>query len=337
PVVGQNPLPGPVVKAAQSLSVLLGVAHQKFIGEKLDVAETLTKRRQEELDDGETIVQIFAEVVIRQRLLQVAVGRRQNADVDFDLLLASEAANAARFDRAQKLDLDVRRHLRDFVEEDRPAVSHLERTRLLVDRSGEGTLLVSEQLVFQNVFRQRGAVQGEEWSLDALALGVDGAGDQLLARARFTEDQHAGVGWRHCLDDLIDATHLLGLAGELAVVGESLELRRQLAILLLDGELLEGLRDERLQSIQLVRGKRLLDVVVSTLAHCLHRRIDRRLAGDDDALGRNGPLLQLLQQGEAIHLRHLQIGENDAERLGAKLVEGLLAIDGNGYFISLVT
>ena len=49
----------------------------------------------EQLDNREPVVEILAKVVVGERLLQIAVGRGENSNVDRDLLLASKPANAA--------------------------------------------------------------------------------------------------------------------------------------------------------------------------------------------------------------------------------------------------
>src|ERR1700680_5026858 len=98
---------------------------------------------------------------------------------------------------------------------------------------------------------------------------------------------------------------------------EALELGRQLTVLLLHVELLERLRNERLETIQLISGEWLLDVIVGAFAHCLHRGIDCRLTGYDDALRRNRAQLELLEQREPIHLRHFEISEHDTKGPGA--------------------
>ncbi len=113
-------------------------------------------------------------------------------------------------------------------------------------------------------------------------------------------------------------------------------LRCELAVLLADGVLLDRLRDERLEPVELLRVERLLDVVVRALAHRLNRGVDRRLAGDDDALGGYRARLQLLQDRESIDLRHLEIGEGDAEAAVLKLVERLLAVARAHYVIAFV-
>ena len=195
---------------------------------------------------------------------------------------------------------------------------------------------MSEQLVLEDVLRERGAVECEERPFRPIALGVDRSRDQLLSRAGLSEDQHACRGGSNCLDDLVNRAHFFRLASELAVMRQSLELRRQLAIFLLDVELVERLGNERFESIELVGSERLLDVIVRAFTHCLHCRINRCLPGDDYALGWNRAVLQLLQQRQPVHLRHLEVGEHHAERFGAELVESLLTINCNCNLVSLI-
>src|ERR1700737_665928 len=336
PFVGENPFPSRIVEAAHRLRVLRGESYEEFVRQQLDIANALAERRQEQLDDGETVVEILSQIVFRESLLGVAVGRRHNPDVDLDFLLAAQTPDGSRLDRAQKLDLNVGRHFGDFVEEDSAAVCHLERARLLVGRARKRSLLVAEQLVLEYVLGKRRAVESEKWPLRPLALGVHRARDQLLASAGFTKDQYARCGRRDRFDDLVDGAHLLGLSGQLAKVRQPLELGGQLAVFLLYVELLQRFRNERLESIQLVRGVRLFDVIVGTFAHGLDCGVHGRLAGDDDALGGNRPKLQLFQQRQAIDLWHLEIGQNDAKTLGTELIEGLLPIERNRDFVAFI-
>src|SRR6185312_758868 len=111
-------------------------------------------------------------------------------NVDRNLLLAAQSAHAATLDGAQQLHLDVGGHLGDFVEEDRSAVGHLERARLLVDRAGERTLFMAEQFVLENVLGECGTVERKERPLGPVALGMHRASDQLLSSTGFAEDQY---------------------------------------------------------------------------------------------------------------------------------------------------
>src|SRR5690606_20115237 len=75
------------------------------------------------------------------------------------------------------------------------------------DRSGEGALLVTEHLGLEQVRRNRPAIDRDERLVVPLALGVDRAGDELLAGAALPEDQDRGVGRRDAPDEPVDALH----------------------------------------------------------------------------------------------------------------------------------
>ena len=73
----------------------------------------------------------------------------------------------------------------------------LELARLAGHRTGEGALLVTEQLALHQVLGQRGAVHRDERLAGTTTLVVDGPSDQLLPCAGFSDDQHRAVGRRH--------------------------------------------------------------------------------------------------------------------------------------------
>src|SRR5688500_6292045 len=95
---------------------------------------------------------------------------------------------------------------------------------------------------------------------------------------------------------------------------QSLELGRQLAVSLLHVELLDCLRNQSLEAIELLGVERFLDVVVGTLAHRLYGRVDRSLPRHDDAFRRDRQALELLEKSKAVELRHLEVSEDNAER-----------------------
>ena len=70
-------------------------------------------------------------------LLEVAVGRRDDADVDLDRLAAADALELALLQHAQQLDLHLQRQVADLVEEQRAAVGQLEAPEPARHRAGE--------------------------------------------------------------------------------------------------------------------------------------------------------------------------------------------------------
>src|SRR3546814_13217351 len=101
----------------------------------------------------------------------------------------ADRADVLFLDRAQQLDLHRQRQLGHFVEEQGAAVGGLEQAGLVGVGTGEAALLVAEEFAFHQLRRDRAAVDRHERPAGARALGVDGAGDELLAGAGLAADR----------------------------------------------------------------------------------------------------------------------------------------------------
>src|SRR5690349_14345778 len=110
--------------------------------------------------------------------------RADDPHIDPELVLASDAAEAAVIQEAQQLGLQIGRHLPDPVEEHRSLVGEFEQARLAAPlRAAEGAGRVAEQLAFREAFGKRRAVQREKWLAVPRAGAMAGVRDQLLAGA----------------------------------------------------------------------------------------------------------------------------------------------------------
>src|SRR4029077_5201767 len=78
-------------------------------------------------------------------------------------------------------------------------VGELEASDFLGESAGEGPAFVAEQFGFEKPAGNSGAVYFDKRSLAARAEIVDGAGDELLARACFAGDKHSRAGGRNKL------------------------------------------------------------------------------------------------------------------------------------------
>src|SRR5262245_42040757 len=165
-------------------------------GEERHVLGPLPQRRKGEHEDVEAIVEIFAELPAANLLLEVAVRRRDHADVYMERLPSTEPAYLPRLENAQELPLHSRAHVAHLVQKHGPAARHLEKTGPRPVRSREGSLLVPEQLAFQERLRETRAVDGDEGALPPGASVVDHVRDQLLAGPCLAQD-HDGHLRRH--------------------------------------------------------------------------------------------------------------------------------------------
>ena len=174
--------------------VLLAVLLEEVLHQQRDVVAALAQRRQVDADDVQPIVEVLAEPALFHLLLQVDVGRGDDAHVDLDRLHAAEAHELALLHDAQQLGLRFDRDVADLVEEDAALVGEVEHALLRVDGAGERALDVAEQRRFEQVGRQVAGVHGDERLLAARRVAVDGARDQLLTGAALAGDQNGASG-----------------------------------------------------------------------------------------------------------------------------------------------
>ena len=159
----------------------------------------------------------------------------------------------------------------------------------------------------------------------ARAQLVDRLRDQLLAGAGLAEDQHRGRRRRGLLEHLIERAHRRAVADDPAEAAAIVQLPAQrlvLALLLVDlGEPLE-------QALQLVRIERLGQVVLGAGLDRLDGGVDGALRGQQDHLDVVDLGLQRLQQLDAAHPRHDQVGDDDRRAEGGDFLERLGAVGG---------
>ncbi len=193
--------------APRALAVLGGVLLDEVLRERRDVAAPVAQRRERDREDVEPVVQVFAEAAARDRGDHVLVRRGDEAHVRLQRLGAAESLELARLQDAQQLDLRRQRQLADLVEEERAALREIQAALLAADRAGERAALVAEELGLEQSLGKRRAVDLDEGLAGALRVGVDGVGDQLLARPGLAEDERRRGGARDLPDLFVDLAH----------------------------------------------------------------------------------------------------------------------------------
>ena len=114
--------------------------------------------------------------------------------------IGADLLQFAGFEEPQQQTLHPERHLADFVEEDAPAVGHLELALLVAIGAREAALDVAEELGFEQRFGQAGAVDGDHGPRGARAALMDRVRHELLADAALAGDEHLRVGPGDALD-----------------------------------------------------------------------------------------------------------------------------------------
>ena len=226
---------GPMVRRHQVLGFrreLLGVkrqavgrtvARQEAIGQHRNVDGAFAQRRQADRKGVDAVVEVLAEPAFADEHVEWAIGRRDQAEVDVNRLIATQALEPAFLKHTQQLGLCHQRHVADLVKEQGTAVGQLKAARLAVMRAGKGALFVAEDFRLEQAVGQGRAVHGLEVLGSAPRQFVNHARDHFLARAGRAQDQDRDVGLGGGADPLEDRQHLLVAADHFA---EALHRRR---------------------------------------------------------------------------------------------------------------
>ena len=186
---------------------------------------------------------------------------------------------------------------------------------LLTLGAGERPLHVAEQLRLEQRFGQRAAVERHERPIAPQRIEMNGARHPLLARSRFSRDQHRAVGAGDLLDQLEDRQHLVAAADDVAELMRGAERALEQHVLLPELPLLERVAD---LDLQLVDVERLAEVVVRAQPHGFDRGVGRRKRRDHDAENVLVDPLGRAQHVDAAHVRHLDVGDQQVESARAR-------------------
>ena len=160
-----------------------------------DVLPPAAQGRDRDFQHVEAVEQILPEASGGDELVEVDVGRRDDAHVHGDHPVVADAPDFVLLEHAQELALHVQRDFGYFIEEQRPVVGHFKKPHLAAARRpGECAFHIAEEFAFKQVFGQGRAVDGYEGPVAALAGVVDALREQLLARPRLAHDQDVGRG-----------------------------------------------------------------------------------------------------------------------------------------------
>src|SRR5207245_2147745 len=173
---------------------LAAVFLHEIAHEKRHVPRALAQRGRLNGENVQTVIEIAAEGFPGDEAGEVLVGGGDQAHVHAHRARAADALEFLLLEDAQELRLELERDVANLVEEERAFIGELEAADFLGDGAREGAAFVAEQLRFKQPRRNGGAIDLHESALAAGAQAVDGASDELLARAGLAEDEHGGAG-----------------------------------------------------------------------------------------------------------------------------------------------
>ena len=325
PGVGQHRGLGRRREAGEALVIFGRVLPEEFPGDDQHVVVAFAQRRQVDGHDMQAVEQVLAEAAGIDLGLRVAVGGADDADVDRRRLVLADPLDRAGLQEAQHLGLQAKIHLADFVEEQRAAIGLAGSAGAVRGGAGEGALHMAEDLAFQQVARDGGAVDGDERLVATAAELVQGIGAELLAGAALAGDEHGGLAGGRVLQDAVDRLHGHGMADEVAeavAAGFFLDL----------GDLLLELAPFQCvahRDAQAVGGERLGQEVERPLPHRFDGQTNRGLAGDDHDLDRQAAAADLAHQVDAVHVGQVHVENENGGRRGGQDGQRRLAVAGD--------
>ncbi|MCY1513294.1 hypothetical protein D9M68_477840 [compost metagenome] len=190
---------------------------------------------------------------------------------------------------------------------------------------------MTEQLAFHEVGRERRTVDGDEGLLRPLAPAVDGAGQLTLAGAGFAEEKDVGVGAGHLSRGFQHRHHRRALGRQAIARAAHLAFQDFQA----GGELAHFQLFGR-RHAQLVRAAGFDQVIGGTGLHGVHRRIHRRMRGDDHHTHPGRLHAHLRQYVQAVVLAQAQVEEAQVEHLPLQDRLGLGRAARRGDAVALV-
>src|SRR6266705_3332706 len=131
---------------------------RKVPDEQRDVLGTFPQSRNPDRKHIQSIEKIASEFLLLDHRGQVAVGRRDETRIRANRPRTAQPFELSFMQHPEKLCLQLEWNISHLIEEYGSAVSQFETPDALIQRAGEGPLLMAEQFTFQKACRQGGAV-----------------------------------------------------------------------------------------------------------------------------------------------------------------------------------
>ena len=197
--------------------------------------------------------------------------------------------------------------------------------------AGERAAHVAEQLRLEQRLRHGAAVERHHRLVAPQRVEVDGLRDQPLAGARFAGQQDRAVGARDGLDHLEDVEHRLAAADDVRELMRQPERPLEQDVLLAQLAVLDLLAHLHLEQVDV---ERLAQVVAGAQPHRFDGGFGRRERRDHDAEDVLVDLLGRPQHVHAAHVGHLDVGDQQIDRLALERLDGGAAVLGEQHLVA---
>ena len=162
-------------------------------------------------------------------------------------------------------------------------------------------------------------------------MEMDGLRDQALAGAGFTREKNGAVGARHRLDHLEHGEHRFASADDVRELVGQAERPLQQHVLLPELPVLDLLAHLHLEQVDV---ERLAQVIARTEAHRFNRGVGRRERRDHDPENVLIDFLRGTQHVDAAQVRHLDVRDQQVDRLALEQIDGRAAVVGEQHLVA---
>ena len=146
--------------------------------------------------------------------MQVGIGGTNQPDIDVYRIDCSQSGDALLFDGRQQLGLHGQGQVTDFIQKQRTPRSRFHSARLGFSGIRESTLLVPEELTFEQLLRNTSQVDGNKDLLPTGREEAQHACGQILSGTVFSQYEQVGIRIRKLVDGFFYLLHGGGVANQ---------------------------------------------------------------------------------------------------------------------------
>jgi len=190
PVITFEELKAVGVEAFQGDFYFAADLSQEEVGEFGDVLGALAEGRDEEGNDVEAVVEVFAESAGGDTVGEGAVGGGDDLGAGADGAVSSDAGEFFFLDDPEEFDLGIGGEFGDLIEEEDAFAGKFEFAFAAFLGTGEGAFFVAEEFGFEEFGGDSGTVDGDEGAFAAVGGQVQLSGDEFFPDAGFAGDEN---------------------------------------------------------------------------------------------------------------------------------------------------
>src|SRR5580698_11209911 len=185
---------------------------QEKVNKGWDILMPLAQWRQRNGHHVQPVVQVLAETPLADGLLQVSRRCSDKPEIHPDRNVATQPLNRSLLNRSQQLCLKGRREFANLIEEKSSLMRFLEAPYPAVHCVRKGSLLMSEQLGFQQRFRYGGTIDLDQRAAGSRTVVVDCIDHEFFSGSGFTANQNGRLAGRDLADAFVDILHQRAVA-----------------------------------------------------------------------------------------------------------------------------